>query len=362
MTFAFGKNHSQRSVWSIMSERTRTVLYRSRNVRLTGMIWHAVIMMLVIGPAPGTLSAMAQDTWPDGPITIVVPFNAGGSADRMARTLAEPLGKEMGTPVVVENRPGGSGGLGATHVARQPADGNTLLLMQATPYLANAILVGGAPVAWEDYSFLNAQWNDYAIVAVHRDSPYRTFTELVAAMRRPGAVSSGIIYGNGGHLQTLLFMQALGIPEDNVRFVTYDGGSPLRAALAGNQVDFEVLAAGGAKGIMENLRVLAVVNAANPDRMQAPLLNEAMAELGADPVAIIGGNVSGLLVSSALKKKYPKRYTKLVSAYQAVVMKDTYRAAAAKARVGADWVGPEDSQRLADDAYLALESLAKILN
>src|SRR5690625_2838136 len=74
-------------------------------------------------------SPVYADDWPDQPITIVVPFDSGGSADRMARTLADPLAKQLGQPVVVENRPGGAGGLGATYVSRQKPDGNTLLLM-----------------------------------------------------------------------------------------------------------------------------------------------------------------------------------------------------------------------------------------
>lgn len=310
-----------------------------------------------------TGQAAAQTDWPEDPITIVVPFNAGGSADRMARTLTDPLSEELGVPVVVENRPGGAGGLGATYVARQSApDGNTLLLMQATPYLANAILVGGAPVQWEDFRFLNAQWNDYAIVAVHQDSPYKTFDQLVEAMKQPGAVSSGIIYGNGGHLQTLVAMDALEIPQDNVRFVTYDGGAPLRTALAGNQVDFEILAARGAASIMDSLRVLAVVNDSNPDEMDAPLLNDALEELGAERQPIIGGNVTGLLVPATFESDYPERYSKLVAAYEAVVTSEDYKAAAAEAGVGADWVGPEASQKMVDDAFSALSELSDVVN
>jgi putative tricarboxylic transport membrane protein len=323
-----------------------------------GKMWRIAAMGLVASLAVGVGPAVAQDSWPDQPITIVVPFGAGGSADRMARTLAGPLGEQLGQPVTVENRPGGSGGLGATWVAQQPADGNTLLMMQATPYLANAILVGGAPIAWEDFSFLNAQWDDYAIVAVHQDSAYEDFGDLVEAMRQPGEVSSGIIYGNGGHLQTILFMDALDIPRDNVRFVTYDGGSPLRAALAGNQVDFEVLAARGAASIIDSLRVLAIVAAGDPDGMGAPALNDALAELGGDSLPLVGGNVSGLLVHSALRTDHPDRFDAIVAAYEAVVTSEAYQAAAAEAGVGADWVGPEQSQAMADDAYLALEALA----
>lgn len=302
------------------------------------------------------------DEWPSGPISIVVPFNAGGSADRIARTLADPLSAELGVPVVVENRPGGAGGLGATYASRQPADGNTLLLMQATPYLANAILVGGAPVSWDDFAFLNAQWNDYAIWAVHKDSPYQSFDDLVGAMREPGAVSSGIIYGNGGHLQTLLALQALDIPEDNIRFVTYDGGAPLRAALAGNQVDFEVLAARGAASVMDNLRVLAVVNDTDPDNLGAPTLNDALAGLGAEAQPIIGGNITGLLVSSALQEEYPDRYARIVAAYGAVVTSEAYQAAASEAGVGSDWVGPEASQQMVDSAYQALSDLSEVID
>jgi len=310
----------------------------------------------------GTGTIQAAEGWPEGPITIVVPFNAGGSADRMARTLADPMSKELGVPVVVENRPGGAGGLGATYLIQQPADGNTLLLMQATPYLANAILVGGAPVKWENFSLLNAQWNDYAIWTVHKDSPYETFDQLVEAMKEPGKVSSGIIYGNGGHLQTILAMNALDIPVDNVRFVTYDGGSPLRTALAGNQVDFEVLAARGANSIMDRLRVLAVVNDSDPDSMGVPLLNDALVALGAKRQPIIGGNITGLIVPSALKDEHPDRNEALIEAYENVVTSDAYRAAAQEAGVGADWVGPDASQAMVDGAYSALAELSDVIN
>ncbi|WP_118134512.1 tripartite tricarboxylate transporter substrate binding protein [Oceanicella sp. SM1341] len=334
--------------------RRRFVARLAAAMSLTGLVGAATL-------APTGRAAAAED-WPDSPITIVVPFNAGGSADRMARTLADPMSKILGQPVVVENRPGGAGGLGATWVARQDPDGNTLLLMQATPYLANAILTGGAPVKWEDFRLLNAQWNDYGIVAVHKDSPYQSLAELIDAMKEPGRVSTGVVYANGGHMQTLVMMQALDIPFDNLRFVTYDGGSPLRAALAGNQVDFEIIAAEGARSIMDNLRVLAVVNDSDPDSLGAPLLNDAMAELGAGKQPIIGGNVTGLMVPAAFEQEYPERYAKLLDAYRQVVESPEYAEAAKSAGVGADWVGPEESQAMVDEAYEALSSHADLVN
>lgn len=321
----------------------------------------AIAALAAIAAALPLSSAGAQEEWPSGPLTIVVPFDAGGSADRMARGLAEHMAEPLGVPITVENRPGGAGALGATYYQQQPADGETLLVMQATPYLANAILVGGAPVEWEAFELLNAQWNDYAIVAVHEDSPYETFADLVEAMGEPGKVSSGIIFGNGGHVQTLVIMDELGIPQENVRFVTYSGGAPLRTALAGNQVDFEILAAEAAEAISDRIRVLAVVNAEGGETFDAPTLNEAMTEVGGDAVPLIGGNVSGLLVHSALKDDYPERYQTILDAYRETVESEEFQAWAEGANIGADWVGPEESQAMVDEAYQTLTGYADLL-
>jgi tripartite-type tricarboxylate transporter receptor subunit TctC len=323
--------------------------------RILGATRRAVLAAgaLALLAAPAAAPAVAQ-AWPAGPITIIVPFNAGGSADRMARGLAEHMSPRLGVPVVVENRAGGSGALGVALFAQRPADGNTLLLMQATPYLSSAILVSNAPAKWEDFKLLNAQWNDYAIVAVHKDSPYRSLQDLVAAMRERGKVSSGIIFGNGGHIQTFILMDRFGIPTDNVRFVTYNGGAPLRAALAGNQVDFQIIAAEAAAAIRDRIRVLAVVNDSDPGDHGAPLLNDALREMRAEPVALIGGNVTGLIAHSALETRHPDRWRRLVEAYRETVQSPEFQAWAAGAEIGADWVGPEASQKLVDEAYAAL--------
>lgn len=307
------------------------------------------------------LSSAAQADWPEDPIEIVVPFNAGGSADRMARGLAEHMSPRLGVPVSVVNRPGGAGALGATYYQQQPADGSTLLVMQATPYLASAIEVGGAPVEWDDFQLLSAQWNDYGIVAVHNDSPYEDLTELVEALRTAGAVSSGIIVGNGGHLQTLIMMDALEIPHDNVRFVTYSGGAPLRAALAGNQVDFEILAAEAALSISDEIRALAVVNDAPSENWDAPLFNDEMEGLGIDSLPLIGGNVTGLIVHASLQEEYPERYERLVEVYRETLQSDEYQQWATEASMGADWLEPQASQAMVDEAYEAVKQFAPLL-
>ncbi|WP_348703839.1 Bug family tripartite tricarboxylate transporter substrate binding protein, partial [Acidovorax soli] len=95
----------------------------------------AAIGFVAIG-ATAALPALAQATWPDKPLKLVVPYPAGGNADNTARLLATQLGQRLGQQVVVDNRPGGSGTIGAAAVAKAPADGYTLLL-DATAFTVN---------------------------------------------------------------------------------------------------------------------------------------------------------------------------------------------------------------------------------
>lgn len=318
-------------------------------------LWALPFIALSVSP-----SALAED-WPDGPLEIVVPFDAGGSADRLARGLAEHMSPRFGVPVTVVNRPGGAGALGATYFQQQPADGETLLVMQATPYLASAIEVSGAPVEWQDFALLSAQWNDYGVLAVHNDSPYENLEQLIEAMREPGEVSSGIIVGNGGHIQTLVMMDALDIDHDNVRFVTYSGGAPLRTALAGNQVDFEILAAEAALTIDEEVRALAVVHDQPSESWDAPLLNDELAGFGIDPLPLVGGNISGLIVHASLQEEHPERYDRIVQVYRETLESDEFQEWAQNARMGADWVTPDESQALIDAAYEAIQQYAPMI-
>jgi len=313
-------------------------------------------VVLSIGVMPA-----AKADWPEEPIEIIVPFNAGGSADRLARGLAEHMSPRFGVPVSVINRPGGAGALGATYFQQQSADGQTLLVMQATPYLASAIEIGGAPVKWEDFQLLSAQWNDYGIVAVHNDSPYDSLEKLVTAMREPEKLSSGIIIGNGGHLQTLVMMDALDIDHDNIRFVTYGGGAPLRTALAGNHVDFEILAAEGALAIGDNIRALAIVSDQPSSNWDAPFFNDEMTAMGVNALPLIGGNISGLIVHTSLQEKYPERYERVVQVYKETLQSDEFQEWANEASIGADWVPLEKSQKLINDAYEAVKTYAPLI-
>jgi tripartite-type tricarboxylate transporter receptor subunit TctC len=142
-----------------------------------------------LAAAPGL--AQAQATWPTGPIRGICPFAPGSATDIVARLFADAMRPSLGQPIVVENRAGAGGMLGAEVVARAAPDGMTLLFgTNSTNAAANA-LFRRVPFDMErDFTPVSTLASVALIVAVKADSPYRTLTELLTAARaRPEAIT-----------------------------------------------------------------------------------------------------------------------------------------------------------------------------
>ena len=142
------------------------------------------------------LPALAQDKFPSRPITLVVPFPPGGSVDIMARQYSEPLSRVLGVPIVVENRAGAGGSVGAQYVARSKADGYTLVVSSQSSHLANPLTqpkIGYDPIKdFENIAILGRQPN---ALVVHSSLPFKTFKEFIDyAKKNPGKLN----YGSGG--------------------------------------------------------------------------------------------------------------------------------------------------------------------
>ena len=175
--------------------------------------------------ALATGRARAQGEYPDRPIRLVVPFVPGGSVDILNRAYARALGEQLGQPVVVENRPGGTTSIGTAYVARAAADGYTLLgggdsvelnryLMAALPYDPDRDLVPVLQLADVPY-----------LLIVHPAVPARSLAELIGHARaHPGQLtyaSFGI--GGGGHLSAELLCRMAGI---EALHIPYPGNPP----------------------------------------------------------------------------------------------------------------------------------------
>ena len=181
-------------------------------------------------------AAAANAAFPDRPITMVVPYAPGGSADAVARLLAQHIGTKLGTSVIVENRAGASGTIGASYVAKVPADGYTMLY-DATPYSINPHLFAKMPYAANALQPLSLVLLAPNMVIVPANSPFRNLNDLIAkAKAQPGKLN--FASGGSGTVQRLaaeLFRQQLKL---DMVHVPYKSGGPAIADVIGGQVDF----------------------------------------------------------------------------------------------------------------------------
>jgi tripartite-type tricarboxylate transporter receptor subunit TctC len=191
--------------------------------------------LLPLALAASAFSASAQD-FPTKPITIIVPFTAGGPTDKVARDLAEALRKPLGQTVIVDNAAGAGGSIGANKVAKSPADGYTLLLhhigMATMPTLVRNI-----PFKVEsDFEYLGLI-NDVPMTVIGKPGlPANNYKELVTWIRQnKGKINLGNAgVGSASHLCGMLFQHAMGV---DMTAVPYKGTAPAMTDLMGGQID-----------------------------------------------------------------------------------------------------------------------------
>jgi tripartite-type tricarboxylate transporter receptor subunit TctC len=174
--------------------------------------------------------------YPDKPITLVVPFAAGGPTDRVARDLAQALRKPLGVPVVIENVGGAGGTLGATRVARANPDGQTLLLHHIGMATAPALYRNLQFNPLDDFEYAGLI-NEVPMTLIGRTSlPANNYRELAKWLAANGSkvnlANAG--WGSASHLCGLLFQQSLQI---NMTTVPYKGTAPAMADLLAGQID-----------------------------------------------------------------------------------------------------------------------------
>ncbi|MBN9511900.1 MAG: tripartite tricarboxylate transporter substrate binding protein [Alphaproteobacteria bacterium] len=219
---------------------------------------------LIAGTAllPLAFGAAAQDTFPSRPIQMIVPFPPGGVADITGRPTAHVMGKLLKQSVVVQNRPGAGGSVGAALAARSAPDGYTILMaLSSISVLPVADRLQGRTPAYEldqlaPIALISA---DPTVLVVREDGPYKTLKDLVdAAKARPGTINYGSsgVYGTL-HVAMEIFASAAGI---KLFHIPYQGGGPAVAALLGGQID--ALASGPSAAIGQikagKMRALAV--------------------------------------------------------------------------------------------------------
>ncbi|KWR91549.1 Bug family tripartite tricarboxylate transporter substrate binding protein [Cupriavidus sp. IDO] len=170
--------------------------------------------------------AQASEAYPQKPITLIVPWAAGGSTDILARVLSEHLTRSLGQPVIVDNKPGASGNIGSAMVARAKPDGYTLLVGSMSTHAMNPALMPNMPFRGvEDFTPLGLLAYVTNTMVVHPSVPAQNVKELIAyAKANPGKLAyASAGPGSTNHLSAVLFEKLAGI---QLLHVPYKGGAP----------------------------------------------------------------------------------------------------------------------------------------
>ncbi|MBS0466153.1 MAG: tripartite tricarboxylate transporter substrate binding protein [Proteobacteria bacterium] len=233
-------------------------------------------------PALGTVSAAHAQTpeanWPDKPIRWVVPFPPGGAMDAIARTLGEKAGRTLGQPFVVENRPGAGGNIGADYVAKQPADGYTLMITSIGMATNKPLYRKLSYDPIKDFVAVGVLAVVPNILVTNATQPQvKSVADLIAAAKAAPGKLTYASAGNGTsiHLAGEVFTSLAGV---DMLHIPYKGSGPAVSDLLGGQVNYMFDSITSARPHIQSgkLRALAVTTAKRSSTMpDVPTMAEA---------------------------------------------------------------------------------------
>ena len=236
------------------------------------------IQALIAAAALACSSLASAQDYPSRPITIVVPAPPAGATDVLARVLAEEMGKSMKQTIIVDNKPGASGMLGASAVARAAPDGYTLFLSHATPIYYAHYMFSKVPYdVRRDFAFITEICSASLVLAVNKDVPVRTMKEFVAwAQVNKGKVAYGSFgVGSSSHLLNAHLSESRRL---DMTHVAYKGEAPMIQDMIGGQIPMAI----GTLGTMAphitsgSLRPLAIIGEKRlPELPNVPTMAEA---------------------------------------------------------------------------------------
>ena len=198
---------------------------------------------LCLGMAACTLSVPVwAQSYPSKPIKFITNFPAGGPADFLARSVGEYITTQSKQAVVVENKPGAGGNIGADFVAKSPADGYTVLFGIDTTFTVNPYIYKNMAFKPADLRPIMVMVSSGLLVGAHPSTGFKTIKDLIAQGKGKGLNFSSAGSGSPGHLAAEIFMDAAGI---TIQHVPYKGNTPAVTAVLAGEVDAGVLATPG---------------------------------------------------------------------------------------------------------------------
>lgn len=204
-------------------------------IKVIAGVWSTLSLLCIAFATPSIV--FAQDTWPVKPIRLIVPFPPGGAVDIVGRLVADRLGRELGQPVVVDNRPGVNGSLGSELVAHARPDGYTLVVSSIGTHAINQLINRNVKYdARKDFTHIALLTRTSNVLLASPAFEGKTVKDVVARSKaHPNSLNVAVTgYGSSGHMAVELFMQVAGL---DLNVVPYKGDASAISDLIGGEVD-----------------------------------------------------------------------------------------------------------------------------
>src|SRR3954462_13343974 len=297
--------------------------------------------------------AIAQAAYPERPITLIVPWGAGGGTDATARIIAALMEKELKQPINVVNRTGGSGVVGHQAIASSPADGYTIGLI--TVEIAMMHWQGLTPLTYADFTAIGLVNSDPAGVNVRADAPYKNVKELLAAVKaNPGKFkASGTGQGGIWHLAIAGLLKEQGVDPNALPWVPSNGAAPGMQDMIAGGVDVVPCSIPEARPMIDagKARALVIMDA-NPPALypNVPTLQKELSSKWA---------IAAWRVIAAPKGVPADAQKTLTSALKRVYDSKDYKDFMASRGFGTVWADPADTTKFMADSDANLGAALK---
>jgi tripartite-type tricarboxylate transporter receptor subunit TctC len=241
-----------------LSDRTESILDSGLPMRMRSTVGLGILLVLGIVLAKA-LAIGADAGWPVRPVRLVVPFSPSGTADLLARLVAEKLGSALGQPFVVEDRPGAGGMIGAEAVARSAPDGHTLVVSSFGSFVVSPAFNPPPFDPFRDFTHIAYLGGQPAVLIANKDLPQKSLADMVAeAKAKPGAINYATIsIGSNTQLLTEMLQKQAGI---RLSHIPYRGAGQIVTDVLAGHLHLGSIALTAAAGSVKSgaVRALAV--------------------------------------------------------------------------------------------------------